>query len=201
MRPIRNVLILAIAALALGACAAALVPATSDPAKKLGDAAILFDSQGRPLPAERLIVDAMNQYKAANNQLGLAESYRIYGLFFRSRILNQANYAAHYREKGFIDLVAAYDTRYDRSIYYLELAEHILKGADRLDLLSNVYFHLGDVSVLKGDKAGACKFYNQSIAAQAAFRENDPTASVDLPPDAASFNDKLRASKNYAGCT
>ena len=75
VQAIRNLSALALVVLILSGCAAAGVPYTSDPAAKLADAAQLFDIQGRPLPAEKLIVEALDQYKDTNNQLGLAEAY------------------------------------------------------------------------------------------------------------------------------
>jgi hypothetical protein len=69
---------------ALTACAAIGVPATSDPTQKLRDSEDLFGHQGRPLPAENLIVQAIAKFDATGDSNGLAEGYRTYGLFFRS---------------------------------------------------------------------------------------------------------------------
>jgi hypothetical protein len=184
----------------LSACAAVGVVATSDPAAKLRDAMALFDDAGRPLPAEQLIVDALEQYKASNNAAGLAEAYRVYGLFFRSRSMKHPSYAAHYREKGFLDKTATYDARYDRSLYYLGMAEDIYRKIGGKDMLSNVYFHMGNVNVLKGDSTVACRYYDESLSAQAEFRAAHPDTSVVLPRGTRSFEEALAASKKYAGC-
>jgi hypothetical protein len=179
--------------------AVGLLP-TKSPAKKLANAVQLFDFQNRPLPAEQMILDAAAQYRESGDSIGLADAYRVYALFFRSRSLNQPNYAEHFRKKGFLDLEATYDRRYDRSLHYLALAEAIYSANAKHDLLSNVYFHMGDVSVLKGDLKEACQYYDQSISAQSTFHAEHPETLTELPKGAKSFDDALRASKQYAGC-
>ena len=181
-------------------CAAAGVVYTSDPAKQLSNAVGLFDIQGRPLPAEQIIVDAIETYKKSDNQAGIAEGYRVYGLFFRSRSLAQPAYAEHYREKGFLDKDASYETRYERSLYYFGMAESIYKANGQDDRLSNVYFLMGDVSILQGDKNAACHYFDESIAAHMKFLEANPGTSVD-PGAEKSFEKSLASAKKYAACS
>jgi hypothetical protein len=193
-------LLAAIVLFQLLGCSVAGVIATHDPDRKLHDAMELFDHQGRPLPAEPLIVEAIDQYKASSDSIGLANAYRVHGLFFRSRILGQPNYAARYETEGFLDHSATYATRYERSMDYLRMAAELLKDSDRADLLSNVYFHLGDVSLLRADRESACSYFDQSLAAQAQFRASNPDTSVELPAGSHSFEEALHNKKRYAGC-
>src|SRR6267378_1202521 len=79
-----SVVLLFLSLLGFAGCAAFGVPATTDPAGKLRDATALFDRQDRPLPAERLIREALELYQKNGDQLGVAEAYRTYGFFFRS---------------------------------------------------------------------------------------------------------------------
>jgi hypothetical protein len=183
----------------LAACAAAGVPVTSNPDTKVQEAIVLVDQQGRPFPAEKLIVEAIQEYKTAGDESGLADAYRAYGLFFRSRTLANASYAAHYREKGFLDKDASYDTRYDRSLYYFTMARKLYGAAGKDDLLSNVEFHIGDVNVLKGDTAAACSAYEDALNTQALFRRKNPMASVDTGTHE-SFDAAVHASMLHAGC-
>src|SRR5882762_2106172 len=97
-----SVMITVLAIGAITASANAGVFSNTDPAQKLRDATDLFDFKGRPLPAEHQIVDAIAQYRASNNSLGLAEGYRVYALFLRSRTLAKPSYQKYYREKGFL---------------------------------------------------------------------------------------------------
>jgi hypothetical protein len=86
----------------LAGCAAMGVVATDDPAGKLRDATALFGGYARPLPAERLIREAIDIYEKQNDSLGLAEAYRTYGLFFRSTSI-EGPWSKLYRERGFLD--------------------------------------------------------------------------------------------------
>ena len=171
--PLHSVLL---ATLLLAGCTAVGVPYSSSPSTKLDQAMDLVEHQGRPLPAEQLIVDAISDYTKAGDAVGLAGAYRAYGLFFRSRTLSQENYASHYKQTGFLDHEAKFAERYARAMHYFELAEAGYKAANKKDLLSNVYFHMGDVATLQGDLVSACQHYLQSKAVQAAFRTEDPKA-------------------------
>ncbi len=65
-------------------CAAAGVPITFNPAKKLWYAQTLFDENDRPLPAQYLIEEAIEIYKNRNDEIGLADAYRAYAFFLQS---------------------------------------------------------------------------------------------------------------------
>jgi hypothetical protein len=58
MKPLTNLFVLSSCIAILCGCAAAMVPASNDPERKLGWATVLMDEQDRPLPAERLIREA-----------------------------------------------------------------------------------------------------------------------------------------------
>ena len=60
--------------LLMSGCAAIGVVATSDPHVKLNDAENLFITQNRPLPAERLIREAMAIYQERDDPHGLANA-------------------------------------------------------------------------------------------------------------------------------
>src|SRR5947208_9599357 len=123
--------------LAFAGCAAFGVSATTDPARKLRDATALFDRQDRPLPAERLIREALELYQKNSDQLGVAEAYRTYGFFFRSSSVN-GKWNKFYRNNGFLDRSATFDTRYIKSIESFELARAIYSAHQRFDALTNV---------------------------------------------------------------
>lgn len=169
---------LALVVVALAACAAVGVPYTNDPASKLNQATALFDGEGRPFPAERLIVDAIGDYERASDKVGLANAYRVYGLFFRSRVLGREPYASHYRDNGFLDKEARFDQRYERAMHYLALSEGLYRNIDKKDMLSNIYYHMGDASILQGNQISACQYYDRSVEVQAAFRAESPTAQT-----------------------
>ena len=125
----------------LAGCAAMLVPATSDPAEKLKNAASLFGQQQRPIPAEKLILEAIDIYEQQQNKLGLAEAYRQYGFFFRSASVEKS--AQYFRNVGFIEKTATFETRYSKSIEYFEKARDIYTEQKKYDALINVYLNMG----------------------------------------------------------
>src|SRR5438128_2442039 len=98
----------------LTGCAAALVPATRDPYKKLAYAGMLYDEQNRPLPAERLIREAIADFEKSGDELGLAQAYWNYGLFFRSASMGR--WEVVYRRDGFQDKSATLENRYSKSV-------------------------------------------------------------------------------------
>src|SRR5207245_9573544 len=66
------------------ACGGAGVPYTRDSERKLGWARELYLNQHRPIPAERLIKEAIEICQERNDQLGLARAYSMYGRFLQS---------------------------------------------------------------------------------------------------------------------
>ena len=110
-----KVLLLSVAVV-LGGCAAALVPQTGDPKEKIAWAYWLFDDSLRPLPAENLLHESIEIYKSANDQAGLAEAYKAYGVFLRSYSIEK--WRKIYIERGFIDQSVTFENRYKKSISY-----------------------------------------------------------------------------------
>lgn len=147
MQSLKALLILCGSA-ALSACAAFGVVETSDPLGKLNDAEHLYMQQGRPLPAEKLIREAMAIYEERDDAHGLAAANRQYGGLLRSPAVLQ--YEKFYRENGFQDESITFDNRLEKSLEFYRKAvgfyeraeqEHI--QAEKYDLLTNVYINNG----------------------------------------------------------
>jgi tetratricopeptide (TPR) repeat protein len=162
-------------ALLLG-CAAAMVPSTNDPARKLGWSKVLLEEQDRPVPAERLIFEAIEIYKAQNDENGLAESYRRYGIFLKSPSVTK--WGQNFRDNGFLDKTITFDTRLDKSIEYFDKAKSQFEKTKSYDMVSNVDLHLGLVYKQKGQSELACKFFDQSIASNTQFKSINPTLEI-----------------------
>lgn len=62
----------------LAACAGVGVIESSDPYVKLDQAEYLFSRAGRPIPAEKLIFEAMAIFRDRNDYRGLGHAYREY---------------------------------------------------------------------------------------------------------------------------
>jgi hypothetical protein len=181
----------------ISACAAMGVVATSDPTKELGNAVALFDHD-RPLPAERMIVDAIAQCQKTNNPVCTAEGYRVYGLFFQSTSVTQ--YKFQYQKYGFIDTSATWDTRYQTSIAYFRKAAVIAQDMGHYDMLSNIHFNIGRDFVYLRDPDSACTELAQSLNAHEEFQRTNSGASVALPNGQRSFEDTISDIGRRIGC-
>ncbi len=102
----------------LSGCAAVGVPSTSDPMEKLQNAHDLFDRQGRSLPAERLIREAIEICHETNNSECLGAAYYEYSLFFKS----PSTQKEFYRKNGFMDKTVTYENRSVKSEEYFQKA-------------------------------------------------------------------------------
>ncbi|MGE5768290.1 MAG: hypothetical protein ACM35H_13965, partial [Bacteroidota bacterium] len=142
------------AGLFVAGCAATGVPKTDDPAQKLRDATMLYDQQERPLPAEKLIQEAIEIYQARGDNLGLAEAYRQYGFFFRSETVG--NNAALYASQGFLEPTATIENRYQKSAEYFRRAGELFEDEGRFDNLSNAQLNEGFTYHFMNERALAC---------------------------------------------
>ena len=179
----------------LAGCAAVGVVKSNDPATKLADAKVLIFKLDRPLPAERLIREAIEIYQKQGDVAGLAEAYRIYGFFFKSGAVD--HWAFIYRESGFLDKTATFDTRYIKSVQYFNMSKAEWAKIGRHDNDSNLELHKALAYLLMKDTKRACKAYEASLAAD---REYAPTGEVKLPPGFTSFADLIQHEKRRAHC-
>jgi len=184
---LRNVKAVArlIVSLALSGCAAMFVPATSDPDKKIGYAYMLFDEQQRPLPAERLIREAIALYQEKNNDLGLAEAYRTYGFFFRSSSIEK--WHKYYESNGFMEDGATYANRYDKSISYFEKSVAILEKHHKNDALTNVHLNRGFTYEFAKQPEKACDEYMRSLVSHQRHVKENPGVTYTLPKGVSSY--------------
>jgi tetratricopeptide (TPR) repeat protein len=184
--------------ISLVGCAAALVPYTSDPRQKIADAYWLFDKKSRPLPAEKLIYEAIAIYQENNNEVGLAEGYVAYAIFLRSYSVSQ--YRDRYEDKGFIDESATFENRFSKSMEYLRKSENIYQTLSKYDDLTNTYLHMAFTSMAADDKINACKYYDKSIEANITFMSQNPDAKISLA-GYKSYKDYIKPRKEEAECS
>jgi tetratricopeptide (TPR) repeat protein len=183
----------------LGGCAGVDVDAPASPAGKLRYAIELFDRQDMPVPAERLIREAIDIYQEIKDQIGLAEAYRTYGFFFGSRsILKWSN---HYLEHGFLDKSASLDFNLLKSIEYFEKAGAIFAAHRRFDKLVNVNLNIGFTYARLGNRAAACRAFETSLANNRDDLRANPDAKLILPKGFESFEAYVADLKKQNGCT
>ena len=189
--------IFAIGLSALVGCSAVGVVASSNPQQKLADADGLLD-QGRPLPAERLITEAVQLCTTAGDQLCLADAYRGYGLFFMSPAL--ASQKDRYVTQGFRDNTATYEQRYVKANEYLEKSRAIYAQAGRFEVVTNLNLNRGFAYEMAGDKAAACQAYGDSLAASRENARLKPGAVIQVPAKYGTFEKYIGVQKARVGC-
>ena len=182
----------------LSGCAGIGVIETSDPAVKLSDAGYLQD-RDRPLIAERLIREATEIYQSKNDQLGLAKSNMAYGHFFMSPTL-EGKWSTFYRERGFIDKSATYDSRYEKAIEYFEKALPVLRDHQKYDKMTNAYANEGFVYVMLGKREAACQAFDKSLQSYHDNIQQNPEAKPIAPQGFGSFEEYLTYRKKVINC-
>ena len=185
----------------LTGCAAAAVPYTSDPAKKLKNAESLYINSNRPLPAESLIEEAYEgcRKKYAKDDTCLAAVYITYAGFLQSNAVS--NWAEGYRKDGFWDKSVTVDNRFEKAIEYWFKAIEIFEKERMFAEASNGYLNIGKIYHYRIRNASeACKKYNQSIQSHLKFKNEYPGEEVQLPKGYNNFIDFIDYYKKSAGC-
>ena len=194
-----NVIVSALAILALlQGCAGIGIVASSDPQVKLSDARHLITYQNRPMPAERLIREAIAICKKSADQDCLAEAYLAYGYFFRSDAIQYHEKA--YRRDGFLDRTVAFDDRLEKSKEYIEKSKPLIDKSKAYDTQTNAYLNYGADNERLGLKAEACEMYAKSLVANQKNIESNPKAKVILPNGYSSYAEYLAVHQKRAGC-
>ena len=194
----RVVVLLAVHVALLG-CSAMGVPASSDPATKLRQANELFVREDRPIPAERLIQEALDIYEKDGDRLGAAEAYRTFGFFYRSTAVER--WEKVYRaETGFFDKTVTFDTRFDKSAQYFEKSAKTFEQAGALDRAVNAEFNEGMTFALANRPANACEAYDRSLIMYRDAQKSNPDKSPDLPPGVKTFDELVMKFKAKVRC-
>ncbi len=178
-------------------CSGVGVISSSDPKVKLTDAEHLFEEQGRPLIAERLIREAIGSCESTADQACLGEAYRVYGSFFKSRSVRLWN---KYREHGFLDNSATFDSRYEKSVEYFKKSREVFTSLQRFDALTNVNLNLGFAYAIMGDPIQACRAFDESAANNRENLRLNPNVKVVLEKGFSSFEEYLGTQKRLIRC-
>lgn len=160
--------------ISLVGCAGVGVVDSADPLVKLNDAAFLFEREDRPVPAQTLIVEAIQVYQKRDDPHGLGNANREYADFLMSAAV--FNWRRVYKRGGFYDPSVTYDNRLDKAkeyytkalTYYL-LAETQELAAGKYDALTNVYYNEAVSNLALGRPQEACTYYDRALEA---YNEN-----------------------------
>ena len=183
----------------LQACAGVGIVASSDPQVKLHDARHLFTFQNRPLPAERLIREAIELCVKDADQACLAEAYLAYGYFFRSSAVE--SWEKVYRRDGFLEPTASFDNRLEKSKEYIDKSKPLIDHSEAYDLQTNAYLNFGHDLEHQGRNLEACEMYARSLVANQKNLETNPKANVVLPEGYSSYEEYLATHQERAGCS
>jgi tetratricopeptide (TPR) repeat protein len=186
------------ALLLMAGCSAMLVPSTDDPAAKLKWAQELVENQGRPIPAEQLIREAIEIYQGQKNEIGLAMAYRVYGLFFKAPAIVRDQ--IFYKEHGFLDKSAHYETRLQTALEYFDKSRTLLESKTDIGMLANIYLQIGLTHQLMGQTDAACSAFDKSLKVYKGMMTQDLQTKVVLPKDYTSFESGMLDIKRRAGC-
>lgn len=144
-----NLLIIFLSSLLLLGCSSAGVIHSNDPSVKISQAYQL-KSQSRPIPAQKLLQEALVIYQAENNKQGEARAYLGLGDLYKSQSYqSQADIFKKWNE---------YQSYADAASYYLK-AGNIYE--EKLDYwsLSRTYSAAGDAHILDGRVKESCELY------------------------------------------
>jgi hypothetical protein len=188
--------------LVLSGCAGFGIVASSDPDVKLRDADYLIYKSNRPLPAERLISEAIEIYQKQNNSLGLGAAYRDYADLLTSPSLAKWGF----KNMNFQDKSVTFDNRiamsglyYKKSIEAYQAATSLEIEAERFDVLSNIYLNMARISYDPKDISKSCDFFNKSFDAYTENIRRNPTAKV-IVVGFNSFPELIATRKKNVGC-
>jgi hypothetical protein len=196
--------LLAVVLCALYGCAAVGVTSSEDPGKKLTDAGHLLD-QGRALPAERLIHEAIAIYRGRDDPHGLGYAYGLYAELLQSNAVNKAELS--YMRHGFRDASITLSNRFEKSAEYIRRAivqyEQALeqhRRADKYDALTNAHLHLAWLHQRLSEKAAACKNFQKTLEAYAMNQLRNPQAKPHQPRSGQSIADYVGDQMRKAQC-
>jgi tetratricopeptide (TPR) repeat protein len=196
-----SVVSVCLAASLLVGCAAALVPASNDPATKLNQARALW-REGRIIPAERLIGDAIELAREQKNYLRLGEAQLTYAQFLRSSAFNDKFFDDKRAKLGGSEGVRAEARRYLREAEksYVEAEPTILSSSDPFDV-SNLWMRRSLVYQELDDRVRACEALQNSLATHRTAQERKPGTAVRLPPGFKTFDEFIQKQRVTLGCS
>jgi tetratricopeptide (TPR) repeat protein len=179
-------------------CSAAMDPYTRNPQKKLNSAKDLFEYQDQPLPAERLIREAIESFKKTNDDIGLADAYRLYGFFFQSEAVDRRD--SQYRKHGFLDKSATFEGRKNKALEYFEEARALYSNHNAYDRLMNVDLNAGFLYERMSQLPAACRAYDRALEDYKNNMKTNPGEIQTVPDGFSSLTDFFIAQKRRVKC-
>lgn len=180
-------------------CATLLTSTPEDPSGKLRAAAELFSSKDQPVEAEKLLHDAVEVYLKNQDDLGLAEAYRQFGLFYRSNAVSK--FENYYLKEGFLDKTVKFSTRYGKSLEYFNKAKDLFAARQQYSVLSNLHLSIAKTYDLMNQHENACTAFDQGLENHLAYKRLATPNELELhAEELANYEQYIGLMKKQAGC-
>lgn len=178
-------------------CSAMFIPSTRDPYKKLTQAHNLVE-MNRPLPAERLAIEALKEFQTNNDQWGMGQAYGELGVLYQSPAVKV--WENYYRKDGFLEESVAFENRFTKSLEYFKRAEEIFQRLKAFDALTRMRLYMAELHQQLGHTEEACSSYQQALLSHNKFISEHPEAKEILPSDFSSFEELVSSKTKTLGC-
>ena len=184
----------------ISGCAAVGVPHTNDPYKKIAYANDLYQNQNRAIPADRLLVEAINIFNNKNDEAGLAISNRAYAYFLISDSVS-GKYSGYFEKNGFLDKSTTFKNRYQSAIKYLNSSLVIFTRLKVADAPINVNYMLGRIYwIALNETKNACEYFDRSLESYYAYKAKVPNGKIGIPNEFNDYKEFTLHIKEQAGC-
>ncbi|MEK6743823.1 MAG: tetratricopeptide repeat protein [Nitrospirota bacterium] len=171
---------------------------TKDPAVMLQWASEEFSSKDDPLAAEEFLQQALEVYRKKMDRLGLAETYRQYGLFLRSNAVSK--FHKHYNTVGFLDESVKFTNRYQKAVEYLVKAQEIFEENKKYDTLSTVHISLAKTYAHLNRTQEACDSLTKGMASYNAFKKTNPDMKEFHAEEVADYEEYIGILRKQLSC-
>ena len=159
-------------------CATVFQSRPEDPSIDLKAAVELFSSKDEPVQAEKLLHEVIAAYERNQDDLGLAEAYRQFGLFYRSNAVSK--FEKYYLKEGFLDKSVTFPKRYEKAIEYFNKAKDIFATEKQFDVLSNLQLSIAKTYDFMNQHEAACLAIAQGVENHAAYKQAASPEDLEL---------------------
>jgi len=171
---------------------------TKDPAVMLQWASEEFSSKDDPIQAEERLQEALQIYRKSMDRLGLAETYRQYGLFLRSNAVTK--FQQHYNTVGFLDESVKFTNRYQKAVEYFLKAKDIFEENKKYDTLSTVYISLAKTYAHLGRELEGCDSLTKGLASYNAYKKANPDMKEFHAEEVADYEEYIGILRQQLAC-
>jgi tetratricopeptide (TPR) repeat protein len=180
-------------------CATVFQGKPDDPSVNLRKATELFSSKDEPVQAEKMLRDVIAAYEKNQDDLGLAEAYRQFGLFYRSNAVSK--FEKYYRKEGFIDKSVKFSTRYEKAIEYFNKAKDIFATDKQFNVLSNLQLSIAKTYDLMDQHEAACQAIEKGMENHLAYKQAASPEDLELhAEEITNYAQYIELMKKQTGC-